>query len=147
MATEKWRTARQRQGWFRRQTGVEVKLSTLYGWLKKAGASLWAARPFDVKKVPAQAQLFRQELLSRLENLHLPQDRAVRVWVQDESRYGLHTVTRRVWSLRGQRPVVPHQHKYTWGYVYGALEIVTGRAEFLYTPGVDLETSKTKSQR
>ena len=142
MGVEKWRTARQAQQWLGQHFALEVKLSTLYGWLKKAGAGLRVARPFDVKKNPIKAQEFRQDLFSKLENLAIPTDRPVRVWVQDESRYGLHTVHRRVWALRGVRPKVPHQHKYTWGYVYGALEIVTGQAEFLYMPGVDLPTSR-----
>jgi putative transposase len=60
------------------------------------------------------------------------------VWVEDEHRYGLISVTRRYWTLKGQRPTVPYQTKFEWGYVYGALDVVTGRAEFLYTPTVSL---------
>ena len=37
---------------------------------------------------------------------------------------------------------VPYQTKYQWGYVYGALEVTGGGAEFLFTPSVSLSTSQ-----
>ena len=61
------------------------------------------------------------------------------MWVQDEARYGLHTVRRRCWGLRGVRVVKPVQQKYEWGYVYGALDVVAGDAEFCFLPSVSLE--------
>ena len=50
-------------------------------------------------------------------------DQRVRVWVQDETRLGLHTTVRHCWSLRGQQPVIPTQLSYQWRWLYGALEI------------------------
>ncbi|XHR26738.1 MAG: transposase [Chthoniobacteraceae bacterium] len=47
---------------------------------------------------------------------------------------------RRCWAQRGKRVVVPRQLKYEWGYTYGALDCVSGAAEFLHTNGVSLET-------
>ena len=35
----------------------------------------------------------------------------------DEHRLGLRPVLRRVWALRGRRPVVPVYHRYQWLYV------------------------------
>jgi hypothetical protein len=57
-------------------------------------------------------------------------------------RYGLLPVTRRVWSLRGVRPVCPVQPRYEWAYLYGAAE-VGGQAhvEFCYCPSVNLQWS------
>ena len=60
------------------------------------------------------------------------------MWVEDEHRYGLISVIRRYWTLKGHRPNVPYQTKFEWGYVYGALDVVTGQAAFLYTPTVSL---------
>jgi transposase len=67
----------------------------------------------------------------------------VRLWVADEMRYGLLPVTRRVWSLRGVRPVCPVYPRYEWAYVYGAAEVGgQARVEFLYSPTVSLEHSE-----
>ncbi len=57
----------------------------------------------------------------------------------DEARFGLHTELRRVWTLRGRRPVVTRQIKYQWDYLYGALSAVSGAAHFAHLPSVSLE--------
>ena len=57
----------------------------------------------------------------------------------DEARFGLHTELRRVWTLRGSRPVVTRQIKYEWDYLYGSLGAVSGEAHFAHLPGVSLE--------
>ena len=59
--------------------------------------------------------------------------------MMDEARFGLHTDLRRVWTRRGQRPVVTRQIKYTWDYLYGALAAMGGEAHFAHLPGVNLE--------
>ncbi len=46
---------------------------------------------------------------------------------------------RRVWTLRGRRPVVARQIQYEWDYLYGALSVVGGEAHFAHVPGVNLE--------
>jgi transposase len=46
---------------------------------------------------------------------------------------------RRVWTLRGERPVIARQIKYQWEYLYGALGVVSGEAHFAHLPGVSLE--------
>jgi hypothetical protein len=78
-----------------------------------------------------------------LAGLELPPDRPVRLWVADEMRYGLLPVTRRVWSLRGTRPLCPVQPRYQWAYLCGAAEVGgQARVEFVYYPTVDLECSQ-----
>ena len=56
--------------------------------------------------------------------------------MMDEARFGLHTEMRRVWTLRGRRPVVARQIKYEWDYLYGALSVIGGEAHFAHLPGV-----------
>lgn len=60
--------------------------------------------------------------------------RPVRVFSQDESRFGLLTVRRRRLSARGVQPVGPVQHVFEWLYVYGAVEPTTGDRFFLELP-------------
>ena len=75
----------------------------------------------------------------KLEALQIPQGSRVKIWIMDEARFGLHTESRRVWITKGVRPIVSKQTRYEWDYLYGALEVVEGRAEFLHLPTVTLD--------
>jgi len=134
-----WRTAPQIQQWLRKEHGVTAALPTIYKWLGKAGARLRVPRPSHIKKDPAAAEAFKEELTARLQALELPAGRPVRLWVLDEMRYGLHSFTRRVWVSKGVRPVTPSQQRYEWGYLYGAVGVGLARSEFLYAETVDQE--------
>jgi hypothetical protein len=57
----------------------------------------------------------------------------------DEARFGLHTETHTFWITKGVRPSVRRQTRYEWEYLYGALDVVEGRAEFIHLPTVNLE--------
>lgn len=133
----RWRTVPQMQKWLQQTHGVTLALSTLYNRLGKAGARLRVPRPSHVRKNPAAALEFRETLPAKLTALALPKDRPVRLWVQDEMRYGLHGFTRRVWGLAGHRPVAPTQQVYQWGYVYGAVSVGLARTQFLLAETVD----------
>jgi transposase len=138
----RWRTAGQVAAWLKATHGIERAAKSLYYWLGKVGGALRVPRPSHVKKDPAAAAAFRIGLEQALESLGLPKERAVKVWVADESRFGLHVHSRRCWALRGERVVVPRQHCYQWEYVYGALEVVQGGAEFRFMPSVQLDFSR-----
>jgi transposase len=143
LAAGEFRRAVDAQRWLRQTGGLSVKLVTVYKYLKKAGARLKVPRPCHEKKDVWASLAFREALAVHLVALDLPRDRPVRLWVADEMRYGLLPVTRRVWSLRGTRPVCPVHPRYQWAYVYGAAEVGgQARAEFLYCPSVTLECSR-----
>jgi transposase len=77
-----------------------------------------------------------------MKKLGVPAGAKVRIWVADEHRYGLISVVRKVWTLRGHKPVAPYQSKYQWGHLYAALEVGAENAsEFLFSPTVSLEAS------
>lgn len=76
-----------------------------------------------------------------IETLPDPQ-KPIRVWVEDEVRYGLITVVRRVWGLKGIRVLAPYQAKYQASYLYGALEITQGEAQMLFRLPVCLESTE-----
>ena len=137
-----WRTAGQVATWLKEKHGIERATKSLYYWLGKVGGALRVPRPCHVKQDPAATAAFRAELEQNLEKLKLPKDRPVKVWVTDEARFGLHTQSRRCWALRGQRVVMPQEQRYEWEYVYGAVEVVTGLAEFQFLPSVSLELSR-----
>jgi transposase len=58
----------------------------------------------------------------------------VRVFSQDESRFGLLTVRRRRLTAWGVQPRGPVQHIFEWFYVYGAVAPTTGERFFLELP-------------
>jgi transposase len=138
----RWRTAGQVAAWLQAEHGIERAAKSLYRWLGKAGGALRVPRPAHVLQNPPAATAFRAELEERLEKLALPKDRPVKIWVADESRFGLHTQSRRCWALRGQRVVIPQQQCYEWEYVYGALEVLLGGAQFRFMPSVSLDFSR-----
>ena len=129
------------QSWLKTQH-VELKLSGIYYWLHRLRASWKLPRKSHEKRNQEEAERFMQEIVSRLEELSIPDDRDIHIWVEDEHRYGLMSVIRRCWTIKGHRPKVIHNDKYEWGYIYGAADILTGKVEFIYSPTVSLEWSK-----
>ena len=79
--------------------------------------------------------------------LTLPKDKPVKIWVADESRFGLHPQSRRCLALRGQWVVIPQQQRYEWDYVYGASEVLEGDAQFWFMPSVNLDFSRAFLQQ
>ena len=56
-----------------------------------------------------------------------------------QSRFGLHTVVRHCWGLRGQRVIKPFQQRFDWEYLYGAVDILSGEPVFCHMPTVSCE--------
>ena len=65
--------------------------------------------------------------------------RPVRVFSQDESRFGLFTIRRRCLTARGVQPVGRVPQVFEWFYVYGAVEPATGNRFFLELPALNAE--------
>jgi len=66
--------------------------------------------------------------------------RPVRVFSQDERRFGLLTVRRRRLTARGVQPTGAVQHVFEWFYVYGAVAPTTGERFFLELPYLNAES-------
>jgi transposase len=87
----RWRTAGQVAAWLKEAHGIQRAAKSSYRWLGKANGALRVPRPAHVLQNPPAATAFRAELEQRLEELALPKDKPVKIWVADESRFGLHT--------------------------------------------------------
>jgi transposase len=61
----------------------------------------------------------------------------VELWSQDEARFGLKPILRKVWAPCGQRPRAPGQTRYEWLYVYGFVRPTTGQTYWLILPTVN----------
>jgi transposase len=142
LAKGTWRRAEDGQRWLEKEHGLKVAMRTVYKYLGKCAARLKVPRPTHEKKDAQAAETFKNELAKKLDELKVEPAMPVRVWVADEMRYGLQPVTRRVWTLRGTRIVVPVNPTFKWGYVYGALQVGGGGSEFFYCPTVNLECSE-----
>lgn len=130
-------TAVDAQRWLAKERGIERPYQTVWRWLKKAKGVLLVPRRSHSKKDPAAAQEFRDSLDAKLEALGIEAGSQVKVWVMDEARFGLHTEIRKLWAVKGQRPVVPCQIKYEWDYLYGSLSVTGGQAHFCQIPAVN----------
>lgn len=136
-----FKRAKEVVAWLGKEHSVELSLKGAYYWLGKCGGVLKVPRKTHAKKDAAAAEAFPRELPQRLAALPLRAGAPMRVWVVDEHRHGLIGTVRRCWALRGQRPLARWQARYEWGYVYGALELGEGGAEFCFLPTVSLECS------
>ncbi|WP_435011681.1 IS630 family transposase [Tundrisphaera lichenicola] len=65
--------------------------------------------------------------------------RVVEVWAEDEARLGLKPITRRVWAVRGHRPLSYGRTKYQWAYVYGFVHPASGRNLELILPSANTD--------
>ena len=125
------------QRWLEKTHGVKRGYQTVWNWLKKAGGVLLVPRPSHSRKDPDAAQRFRENLGADLEALNIKPGSRVKLWMMDEARFGLHTEMRRLWALKGRRPVVTRQIKYEWDYLYGSVDVVSGQAHFCQIPSVN----------
>ncbi|HSI83083.1 MAG TPA: winged helix-turn-helix domain-containing protein, partial [Candidatus Methylacidiphilales bacterium] len=84
-----FRTAGQAQRWLQETFGIRLAVKSVYYWLKKVlRAALRVPRPVHEKKNPQATDTFLATLHDVLASLPLEPDRPVRIWVQDEARFG-----------------------------------------------------------
>ncbi len=138
----KWKRAKEIQNWLKSKQEVSISLSGIYYWLGKLGGVLKVPRKTHIRKNAVLAQEFKEKLAEKLQVFPL-EGKKVRVWVADEHRYGLISVIRKCWTLKGHRPTAPYHTKYQWGYLYSALEVDgENRAEAFFSPCVNLDVSR-----
>lgn len=143
LAAHQFASAETARRWLKKEHGIQKPYKTVWNWLKKLNGVLRLPRPSHSKKNPEAAEAFKNELAGKLQALEIKPGSRVKVWFMDEARFGLHTELRRVWTLRGLRPVVTRQIQYEWDYLYGALGVVGGEAHFAHLPGVSLEWDRS----
>ena len=95
-----WRTATEARQWLESEMRISRSMSDMYYWLGKLAGALKMPRPVHIKKNPAEAEDFKAHLYEKLNDLELPQGSRVKIWVQDEARYGLHSAHRRCRGLK-----------------------------------------------
>jgi hypothetical protein len=85
-------------------------------------------RPRHAQADPQAQTDFKQRLRPFLRDVATAFPQAtVELWAVDEHRIGLKPLLRKVWTLSGQRPIAPVEHRYDWRYLLGFVHPVPGR--------------------
>jgi transposase len=115
--------------------GVLRSLSAVYHLLHRLGYSYLRPRPRHRRADPQAQKEFQAELPARLQTLsEAHPGRRLRVYFQDESRFGQQGTTTNLWARRGSRPTAIRQTEYQYLWVLGAVCAETGHAEGLLSP-------------
>jgi transposase len=114
--------------WISQRLGRRVGRQLGWAYLQRLGARLLVPRPRHVQADPQAQADFKQHLRPLLREVATAFPHAtVELWAVDEHRIGLKPILRKVWTLPGQRPIAPVEHRYDWRYLVGFVHPASGR--------------------
>jgi transposase len=120
--------------------GVLRSLSAVYNLLHRLGYSYLRPRPRHRKADPQAQAAFKEQLPQQLEEIARSHpNRRLRIFFQDEARFGQQGTTTNVWARKGSRPTVVRQTEYEYLWVLGAVCPETGRSEGLLSPRLNTD--------
>ena len=120
--------------------GVQRSLPAVYHLLHRLGYSYLRPRPRHRRADPQAQEAFKRTLPDRLQTLRAAHSgQRLRVYFQDESRFGQQGTTTNVWARRGSRPTAVRQTEYQYLWVLGAVCAETGHAEGLLSPQLNTQ--------
>ena len=120
--------------------GVLRSLAGVYHVLHQLGYSYLSPRPRHRRANPAAQEQFKLQLPTRLQALRQQHsDKRVRVYFQDESRFGQQGTTTNVWARRNSRPTTVRQTEYQYLWVLGAVCPETGHSDGLLSPQLNTQ--------
>ena len=116
--------------------GIHMNYKTVYAMVHdRWGAKLKVPRPSHLKKNAVVSEAFRTDFSHHVAEAVVSKKRCasqgVRLFSQDETRYGLLPVINRRITLPGIKPVAEINSRYESVYLYGAVEPLTGEHFFL----------------
>jgi len=115
-------------------------LSAVYDLLHRLGYSCLQPRPKHYRADPEAQEKFKEELPYRLKKITAANPgKKIRVYFQDEARFGQQGSITRVWAKTGSRPEVVRQTEYQYLWVIGAVCPDTGRTEGLLSPRLNAD--------
>ena len=120
--------------------GVVRSLPAVYALLHRLGYSYLRPRPRHAKANPEAQAAFKAQLPQRLAEISQAHpDRRLRVYFQDEARFGQQGTTTNVWAPKGSRPTAVRQTEYEYLWVLGAVCPETGHGEGLLSPRLNTD--------
>jgi transposase len=124
--------------------GLLRSLSSVYWLLHRLGYSYLRPRPRHRKNDPEAMNAFQSSWSDRLKTIAAAYPgKRLRVYFQDESRFGQQGTTTNVWAQRGSRPTAVRQTEYQYLWVIGAVCPETGHAEGLLSPQLNTKIINT----
>lgn len=110
-------------------------LAGVYHLLHRLGYSYLRPRPRHRKADPEKQAAFLRQWPERLGAIAAAQPtKRLRIYFQDESRFGQQGTTTNVWAQQGSRPTAVRQTEYEYLWVLAAVCPETGHAEGLLSP-------------
>ena len=115
--------------------GVLRSLPAVYWLLHRLGYSYLRPRPRHRRADPEMQEAFFHNLPQHLAAIAAEHPgKQLRVFFQDEARFGQQGTTTNIWATTGSRPTAIRQTEYQYLWVLGAVCPDTGQAEGLLSP-------------
>jgi transposase len=125
--------------WVSARVGRTVSRQCAWRALRRLGARCLKPRPRHIQADPAAQADFKARLRPLLREVATAFPHSVvELWAVDEHRIGLKPILHKVWSVGGQRPRAPVQHRYEWRYLVGFVHPASGRAIFHLATSVSI---------
>ncbi len=122
----------------RTEFGKLRSLATIYNLLHDLKYSYLRPRPRHNLADAAKQQAFIADLPTRLREIAAQQPgKRLRIYFQDEARFGQQGTLTNVWARTGSRPVAVRQTAYKYLWAIAAVCPETGRSDGLLTPRLD----------
>jgi transposase len=120
--------------------GLLRSLSGVYHLLHRLGYSYLSPRPRHRKADAERMEAFKQQWPERYAAIAAEHpDKRLRVYFQDEARFGQQGTLTNVWAKRGTRPAAVRQTEYGYLWVLGIVCPETGHAEGLLSPQLNAQ--------
>jgi transposase len=118
-----------------REFGVTMGRQAVYDLLHRLGYSNLMPRPHHEEANPEVQEFFKEVVVEQIDAIAAGHPgREVRVYFQDEARFGTQGTITRVWARKGSRPRAVRQNGREWLYVLMAVCAATGSASALIMP-------------
>jgi transposase len=129
------------QRWLQKRYGLFIPYSTLHGIVRYGlKAKLKVGRKSHAKKNKQEGIAFVKNIPTILTCLKpLYSQNNIRLFSQDESRFGLLPIHRRHITLPGIKPINTVQFQFLSYYLYGAVEPKSGESFFLELPNLNAQ--------
>ena len=115
--------------------GVLMGRQAVYDLLHHLGYSDLMPRPHHEQANPEVQEFFKEIVVEQVDAIAAERpDKEVRVYFQDEARFGTQGTITRVWARKGSRPRAVRQNGREWLYVLMAVCVSTGAASALIMP-------------
>lgn len=115
--------------------GVMMSLQAVYDLLHRFGYSSLMPRPQHEDANPEVQAFFKEIVVEQIDAIAGEHpDQEVRIYFEDEARFGTQGTITRVWAPKGSRPRAVRQNGREWLYVLMAVCVGTGAASALIMP-------------